>query len=415
MHTLPRYSRLLFPLLLVVLTGACATLKPRSALLERVGKSNMSVGELRIRVRDMARRFPAVLEATADDAAARSDSPELRASLLRFKSNAVPVMQSALLQPDPVAALIDGWALLAQLEQALPKAAPPELVTPFQRSLGELESEVEVLWRELSGREDVANLREVVHTWAGKHPLTGPLITRESTVPLLASFTDRSGVGLLGATAAALQDTQDLIQRTDLYAVSLPRQARWQAEIATQEILGGTPALGPVVDEMGRAVDVLVRVGALAGNTPALVSREREALQDFLSSERRAVLEGVQGERVAVLDAFHSERVQTLAQTDTMGRGWVDHAFDRAEDLVDHIFLWLLGLMVLMLVGLVGVAMLMSRALRRGEVVPWGRSRGGGGPPRDRGPPEAHPDEARGPGPGEERGEPGEHPGEPHH
>lgn len=397
------FPRLLLSLLLVVMS-ACAVLKPSSPLLDRVGRSDMSLGELRIRVRDMARRFPAILEATADVAAERADSAEVSQAMIRFKSNAVPVTQAALLQQDPVAALIDGWALLAQLQQALPKESSPELVDTFRQSLGSMESEVEALWMELSGRQDVSDLRALIHKWAAEHPLSGPLVTRESTAPLLADFTDRSGVGLLGATAAALQDTQDLITRMDLYAGSLPRQVRWQGEIAAQELLG-TPALGPVVDEMGRAVDVMVRLGTMAGRAPEWASSERQALQEFISSERQSVAEGLRGERVAVMDSLHTERVETLNQVDTMGQGWLDHAFDRTEALVDHIFLWLLGLVVLLLVGLLGVAMLLARAWQRGERVPPGRSRV---------PPEVHPEETRVPG---TRGEPGEHehPGEPHH
>lgn len=413
MRTPVRLPTLLFTALLAALMTACTAMKAeqRSPLFERVGKSEMSVGSLRIRVRDMARRFPGVLEALADDLAARSSSPAERERMIRFKSNAVPAMQQALLQPDPVAALIDGWALLAQMQDVLPKwaaGAPPEVVDTARRSLGTLESEVEGLWRELSGSEDVSHLRQLVHGWAAEHPLTGPLITRESTVPLLAAFTDRSGVGLLGATGALLADTQDIITRVDLYAGSLPRQARWQAELAVQEMMvEGTPVLTSAMAEMGRTVDVLVRMGALVDGTPRWATGEREALQGFISSERLAVLEGVRGERVAMLDALHTERVQTLQQADTMGRGWVDHAFDRAEGLVNHIFLWLLGLTALLVLGALGVAALLARGGRPGEGPRWGRWRGVGEPPRDRGPVT--------PGPGVEQGPPGEHPGEPHH
>ncbi|WP_052519700.1 hypothetical protein [Archangium violaceum] len=403
-------------LLLTALLTACAAVKaePRSALYERVGKSELSVGVLRIRVRDMARRFPGVLETTADEISARSPSPAVREAMIRFKSNAVTAMQGALLQPDPVAALIDAWALLAQLQQFLPESVAgtsPELLDIARRSLGTLESEVEALWRELSGREDVSQLHQLVHGWAAEHPLTGPLITRESTVPLLAAFTDRSGVGLLGSTAALLADTQDLVTRVDLYAGTLPRQARWQAELAVQDMVEGTPVLTSAMAEMGRTVDVLVRMGALADGTPRWATGEREALQDFISnlisSERLAVLEGVRGERQAVLDALHAERVQAMQQADTMGQGWVDHAFDRAEALVDHLFLWLLGLTALVVVGALGVAALLMRGRRPGEGPRWLRRSRAGEPSSDRAP--------GGPGPGGEQGPPGEHPGEPHH
>lgn len=407
MRILPRLSRPLFALPLLVLMAACASVKPRSALMERVGHSNMSVGELRIRVRDMARRFPVVLEATADEVAKGSDSAETREAMLRFKSNGVPAMQAALLQPDPVAALIDGWAFLVQLQQVLPKVATPEVQSSFQKSLGNLESEVETLWRELSGKQDVSDLSGLVHKWATEHPLTGPVLMRESTAPLLASFTDRSGVGLLGATANLVQDTQDIINRVDLYAGSLPRQARWQAEIAVQEMMEGTPVLTSAMGELNRAVDVLVRVGALADKTPRWVTGERESLQGFISSERQAVMDEVRGERQVVVDALHTERVQALQQTDTMGRGWVDHAFDRAEGLVNHIFLWLLGLAALLVLGALGVAALLTRGGRRGEGPRWGRRRAAGEPPRGEG--------LGVPAPEVEHGPPGEHPGEPHH
>jgi hypothetical protein len=358
-----------------------------------------------------------VLEATADDIAARSNSPSVREAMIRFKSNAVLAMQGALLQPDPVAALIDAWALLVQMEQALPKwgaVTQPEQADIVQRSLGMLETEVEALWRELSGSEDVSQLHQLVHEWATKHPLTEPLVTRESTVPLLAAFTDRSGVGLLGTTAALATGAQDLVARMDVYAGSLPRQARWQAELAVQEMVEGTPVLTSAMDELGRAVDVLMRMGAVAGNAPAVVAREREALEDFISSERLAVMDGIRGERVAMLDGIrgermammdqlHVERVETLAQTDTMGRRWVDHAFDRAEALVEHIFLWLLGLVLLFVLGMLVAAALLAPAWRRGEGLLVGHSRGGGGPARGQAPPvESH-------------DTPEEHPGEPHH
>ncbi|WP_241759259.1 chemotaxis protein [Pyxidicoccus parkwayensis] len=354
---------------------------PRSELAKRVGHSDLDVGALRIRVRDLARRFSGLIEATADDLAAHTDSPEVKRAMLQFKANAVPTMQGALFQPDPVASLIDAWALLAQLEGVLPKSAAgtsPELMAKAQRSLEGMESEVEALWREVSGQEDVSAARERVHAWATEHPLTGPLVARDSTVPLLASVTSTSGRGLLRKTAGLLEDTRDITARVDIYAGSLPRQARWQAELVAADAMNA-PAVQSILADLARTVDILDRVGSMAANTPALVARERAAvveamdgqrrsLQDFISGERQAVLTGVGQERAAVMDALHAERVATLQQLDGMTRGWVDHAFDRAGNLVDRVFLWLLALVGLGVVGGIIVAALVLRAWRRRPV-----------------------------------------------
>ncbi|QAT86947.1 methyl accepting chemotaxis protein [Corallococcus coralloides] len=378
-------SPVLFPvrvatvLLLAALCGGCASLEPRrSELATRVGHSDLSVAALRIQVRDLARRFSGLLEAMADDVAARSGSPQVAGAMLRFKSNAVPAVQSSLFQPDPVAALIDTWALLVQLRGALPHYAEnpsPEVVSRADETLADLESQVEDLWREVTGSEDVSPARARVHAWAAEHPLTGPLVTRESTTALLSSVTDVSGGGLRSAAAGLVEDTRDLTARVDLYATSLPRQARWQAELVATDALRA-PTVQAALAELGRTVDLLDRVGAVAANSPALIERERRAaldavhaerlgLQEFVTGERQAVLADVGRERQAVVDALHAERVATLQQLDGLARGWVDHAFDRLGPLVDRVFLWLALLAVLLGVGGLLGGLLLTRAWRR--------------------------------------------------
>ncbi|WP_163988485.1 chemotaxis protein [Pyxidicoccus caerfyrddinensis] len=379
MSPVPRLQLRVFVVVLAALLPACATLNPpRSELAERVGHSDLDVSALRVRVRDLARRFSGLLEVAADEIAAHSGSPETARAMLTFKANAVPTMQGALFQPDPVAALLDAWALLAQLQDALPKTATgasPELLAKAQRSLGDMESQVEAVWREITGSENVSSARARVHAWAAEHPLVGTLVARESTAPLLASVTESSGGGLLKKAAGLLEGTRDITARVDLYAASLPRQARWQAELVAADAMNA-PALQSAMAELARTVDILDRVGGMVANTPALVARERAAvlealdterrsLQDFISGEREAILVGVGHERAAVVDAVHAERVGALQQVDGLAHGWVDHAFDRAGHLVDRVFLWLLALVALGLVGGLVLVVLVTRAWRR--------------------------------------------------
>ncbi|RKH88406.1 chemotaxis protein [Corallococcus sp. AB045] len=371
--------RVVTVVLFAVLCGGCASLAPqRSELTTRVGRSDLSVAVMRTRVRDLARRFSGLIEALADDLAARSGSPHVASAMLRFKANAVPAVQSALFQPDPVAALIDTWTLLAQLEDSLPHTAvdaSPELLARAHATLVELESQVEAEWRVVTGLEDVTQARDKVHAWAAAHPLTGPLVTRESTTALLASLTEVTGGGLRSTAANLVEDTRDLTARVDLYATSLPRQARWQAELVATDAMQA-PTVQAALAELGRTVDLLDRVGALAANSPALIERERRAvldsvhaerlgLQEFVNGERQAVFADVGRERQALVDALHAERVATLQQLDGLARGWVDHAFDRLGPLVDRVFLWLTLLTVLLGVGGLLGGLLLTRAWRR--------------------------------------------------
>ncbi|MCP3097563.1 chemotaxis protein [Myxococcus sp. K15C18031901] len=367
-------------LLLAWLAG-CATTEQKTELARRVGRSDLSVAALRTRVRDMARRFSGLLEVSADDIAAKAGTPSVRDAMTTFKLNAIPAMQGALLQPDPVAALVDAWALLAQLQIALPEraeraGATPEVMTEASRLLREQEGEVEALWRELSGRQDVSHARARVYAWAKDHPLIGPLVARQSTVPLLADLTDQSNLGALRRAASLTEDVRDITTRVDLYAASLPRQARWQVESMTQEALRALPAR-EAMEELRHAVAALDAVGALASTTPAMLARERqavltaldaerEALQRFVESERRALTETLRGERQVVLATLRTERIEALQQTEHMGHGLVDHAFDRLTTLVDRVLLGVLALGVLGVAGAIAIAALVLRGWRGG-------------------------------------------------
>ncbi|MFP2912335.1 chemotaxis protein, partial [Pyxidicoccus sp. 3LFB2] len=252
----PRFPRRVLATVLMALLAGCATTAPRTALQERVGRSDLDVGALRIRVRDLARRLPAMLEVLAEDIAANTDSEPVRRGMLEFKANSVPTLQSALLLPDPVAALVDAWALVAQLQDALPHSAvgaSPEVLTRAQDGLRQVEAELEAQWKELAGQDDLSETRARVHQWAAEHPLQGRAYARHSTVPLMASLTNSARIRPLGAAASLLEDTRDLTARVDLYAGSLPRQARWQAQLAAVEMASAAleaPALRAAVDEL---------------------------------------------------------------------------------------------------------------------------------------------------------------------
>src|SRR5204863_5198371 len=130
----------------------CGSPQPRSPLYSQVtgGHAGMTYGALRIRVRDMARRFSGVIEVMADDVAANTTDLEVRKRMLLFKMNGIPQMQQSLLQLDPVGSLIDGWALIEQLRIAARVVIPAEQMPRVTAALDEMESEIQGVWAELT-------------------------------------------------------------------------------------------------------------------------------------------------------------------------------------------------------------------------------------------------------------------------
>lgn len=355
-----------------------------SALQLKVGGTEMSAGELRARVRSLASPFSGEIEYTADSLAAWEADTQDRLQLLRFKINAVPQMQMALFRADPVAALVDAWALTAQMDQVFATLAErgeirPEAEAELRARYSSMEDRLQELWRALTGR-DVTGIRAEIDGWAKEHPITESLAARPSTVSLLADLTARSGVGALGAASILLDETQDLALRMDLLNVWAPKMARWQAQyfllenVSDPTLLGTDPAA------------LLRRASDLVDSMPELVDRERRAIlaglreerlgaQQFVTGERMAVLDALRGEREAILSALSNERSAAMADLDRLGNGWIDHAFDRAAGLVDRVLLFVLVLTALLVIGAVLVALIVARALRR-------RAEGGGtGPP----------------------------------
>lgn len=297
------------------LLSGCATSQRRSPLYEAVGRGRLSLPTLRALVRDCARRFPAVLEATAIRLGEGPTTEQQRKGLTEFKANGVPMVQSVLLQHDPVAALIDGWVLLYQLRDFLVSGAiDPTGLPETVRTVEGLAEELARLWAALTGRPDVGATRAEIEAWARAHPLRGSLLARESAAPLLSSLVGQDRPSLLDAAGSAVQSLDEAIGRLDLYAISLPRQVRWQAEAAVLDLAGP--------------------LGALVGDANAVVSSERAALLAGLGGQRAAFERFARGERQALLTAVTAEREAALHQADSLARGLVDRVFERFERLV---------------------------------------------------------------------------------
>ncbi len=289
---------------LAALLGACAGVpeSPRTALMKAT-KTEATSGQLRADDDVLAVRIPGRIEAAADEIMARSPDPAIRHRALAWKAEAVPAFYQALFEPDPLVAVVDAWALAIQIEQDL-EGGPsrgafgelqPVAVEAARRVLSDLESTV----RSTAVRaEAFEKARSTVAEWARANPIDGPLASRPSVLPLLARMAGESKTSLQGAVGSLTASFGDLATRIDIYAAYLPKAARWQMELAGDEV-GGREAVRQALADLG----TLGRAGAAA---TALMS------DDGIRRATAAALEGARAERIAILASIDRQRVETL-------------------------------------------------------------------------------------------------------
>src|SRR5262249_22628781 len=80
--------------------------------------------------------------------------------------------------------------------------------------------------------ENHARLKEFVTQWAHEHPIGLPFSARPSIQPLLARIASSQDLGLIEVFGTVTATLSDLSTKLDIYAASLPKTVRWEAELA---------------------------------------------------------------------------------------------------------------------------------------------------------------------------------------
>jgi hypothetical protein len=383
-------------LLLLVVVAACVTSGPRQTKLMKSTNVTISAAALRVQVRSLASRFSGLMEEAGEEILEHDTDPMRRRNALLWLTNGIPVMQQALFQPDPLAALVDAWFLIAQMRNYFETAAvehgtPPVYVELGNRVLDDMEEDLRLIINNAGPETGYEKGRDLVYTKAAEYPIDESFASRRGSAVFLAEFTARAGGGALRSIGSVTETVEDLVARIDLNAEYIPKIARWQAMLFAQD--GGYATLPSSVKNLEYLEFVAVeieRLSPLVEALPDLVSDERtavlEALDAYLSrtltfvhqqrtilmsedvrAEREAILAAIQEERIAVLaaiaeersivlEALRGERVATFEDLDAL----MDEAFTRE---VNKMFVRGLFLIGLFLAGFAVIVFLGVRAL----------------------------------------------------
>ncbi len=320
------------------LTDLSAKSKSRTPVTSSVKGLEMSPEELRVRVRALIRPTLGIIEESADRIIANTSDPAVRRGGLTLKIEMTTTMLAAMLRSDPVLALADAWGCVLQVQDGL---ARPDAQAKYGQSAARASEALALVDKQF--RDFVASVQagrfaetfpSSVRRWADGHPIEGALYRRPSIDSAVAELLASSGADGVFAVLGNLDETTaDVMTRMDLYTMYLPRLARWEAELAADDLTRGVDAqaLSAEFEQFTKAVD---RIATVAETAPDVMARERGAVLDAVRGERLRLLDAVREERVVFLEAVKKERIATLHEVELIAQRLTDRSGPALHDAV---------------------------------------------------------------------------------
>jgi hypothetical protein len=369
-------KHLCLPLLgLILFLPSCISRTTRkSSSINRLKKVEVSAAVLSSRNQSLLALYSSEIEGAADKIILESPSPVTRREALVWKAEAIPILQMSALNTDPVAAVVDTWGFIFQMnaymEQPLMKNRFGVFLPVVSEALKNMDTEMQQLVLAAAPTANVHDLRRKLGEWAATHPVQTGLSGRRSADTDLIRQADEGDLGSLASLNALQEGLGDITARLDSYNAYLPKQARWQAELLISD-LARDPQLSAAASTFGvltRALDRtsnnLDRMPELAGMARnvalADVENQRLAAQSFFTQERVQVIEALarqriaaiadlrgerlaatadlRGERQIVLDALHEEEIAAMKDLNAVGQQTINDLDKRSQNIVDHVF-----------------------------------------------------------------------------
>jgi hypothetical protein len=353
-------------LVATVAAVGCPKTSPYSQLGQTVGME-LPIESLRLELYGFVGRFSGIVEHAADEIIVATDDLRVRRNARLWKMNAIPAIQKAAFRYDPLAGYIDAWVLTKQTLQYFEEGHGKDLFGEWQpiaiEAARETVREIEANFKlaaDVDGDLGSGGARRDVDNFVAEHPLDNLLFVRYSTAPLLGRLTKDKNRGTFAAMGRLEMSLGDMTDRMNIYAAHLPNQARWQAELAIDDLLGSPEfeeAYGKL-DEMKASIDLTAAnvagvsetidaqvVGALEivpherAVIFAEVERQRLETIEVVRAERELILAAIREGRIAVFEDVQRERVAVMQDMEALVLRGIDESKSRAEDLIDGV-LW---------------------------------------------------------------------------
>ena len=349
-----------------------------------------SASEISSRNQSLLAVYSAEIETAADKIILGSPSPAARRQALVWKAEAIPVMQTSLLNSDPIAAVLDTWAFVFQMAAFMEgpewKNTMGDFYPVVTGTFRNMNVQMERLVQLAAPKANIVAVRERIRSWAEANPIQVSLASRRSAEADIIKKVGQTNFGTMGSIKKLAESMGDLSARLDAYNLYLPKQARWQAELFLEDLKGDSQvnsALSDIhalsdaatkLDSERLSLQQFVhqeRVQTLNAALTALhaerlgtldnVERQRIATLAALHAERLAATADLRGERQKVVDALSSQEVAIVSDMRATSDKEIQIADIKGRDLIDHLFRRAVELMLLTLVLFSLVAWIMLR------------------------------------------------------
>ena len=312
----PSSRRLLLPLLSCALL-ACAQVGTRAPTVDQPGAEYAQL-ELQINVVELGRDMMHAVEIAADSIDSLSTDAGVRRNTLLWRISTVPAATEAVLQPDPVIAMLDLY--IFRLQQADFLASPAgarafgDSVPVAQQAMEQIGEE----WRGVVRQIGVTfpdSDRVRIDAWAHEHPLDRlPFIRTSPAGALAVRF--RRGSGSLGSAVGGMQESLDRVEaRVSLANEYVAKQVSWMARLSALD-MRASPEAQEMMATLRSARGVMDSAYGMFDSGTGLITRERQAALADVDRQRRETLAALAEEREILLKAFGEERTRILAALD---------------------------------------------------------------------------------------------------
>ncbi|ACA87432.1 hypothetical protein [Shewanella woodyi] len=370
--------------LLGMLTTACSLLEVKlESGIEPLPQEQLN---MRVFSRDFSSSFYSKVEQTADKIALlhkdEADAIYIHSNSLMWKIYSEQALQRTIFQASPVAAMVDTWALTAQMTEFYETGAGKALFGSDQALAVEVSRSLQVQFENtIKGFVKPGEFdqnKAFIEQYVDKNPLTEMTFSRHSAFNDWLTFrgiNEFEAVTTFGSVPEVMSDISD---RMAMIAEQMPKILGWKAELYA---LHSNINAAEIQDTLANISDTSAKFRELMAQSPEMmqalaVDMRRELsplLQQLsdstdnklaqLSVERQALELMVKNERLALEEMVSRERVEAAANLDEISKHTVEVVFQELTKTLKSLILYFVLFLIVVFFAPLGLGVWLGKRM----------------------------------------------------